>query len=112
MNVNWGVSSIFNRPSFVRRAPEILDKHNAQVLIMGHNHQATHRSFHNGKQYINTGTWTDVTSFDPGSLGRLSKPTYAYIEYPEGDETSSRGFTNVFLRICRGKHHDWKEFEL
>ncbi|MDZ4678705.1 MAG: metallophosphoesterase [Oligoflexia bacterium] len=103
---------IFKRPNFVNLAPEIMQKHNAQVLIMGHNHQPTHRHYHDGRQYINTGTWTDITSFDPGSLGRMSRPTYAYIEYPEGVTPGQGVIPKVALRIWRGKHHEWEEFEL
>src|SRR6185369_9022845 len=75
---------LFNRPHFGKIAPQIMALYNAQILVMGHNHQAAHRHYRDGRQYVNTGTWTDVTSFDPGSLGRLSRPTYAFLEYPEG----------------------------
>lgn len=102
---------LFRRPLFHRIAPGIIEKHKAQILIMGHNHQATHRIYQNGTQYVNTGTWTDVTSFDPGSLGRLSRPTYAYIEYPEGVTPGKGVLPNVSLRVWRGLHHPWEDFE-
>jgi len=102
---------LFNRPHFYKIAPAIIEKHCCQILIMGHNHQADHRHYPNGSQYLNTGTWTDVTSFDPGSLGRLSRPTYALIEYPDGVAPGQGVLPQVFLRIWKGKHHVFEEFE-
>lgn len=102
---------LFDRPRFASLAPEILKKYGAQVLIMGHNHQPDHRHFADGSQYVNTGTWTDVTSFDPGSLGRLSRPTYAHIEYPEGVSPGTGTTPQVTLRVWRGRHHEWEQFE-
>ena len=36
-----------------------------------------------GTEYFNTGTWTDLTSLDIASLGKITKLTYVLIEYPE-----------------------------
>jgi UDP-2,3-diacylglucosamine pyrophosphatase LpxH len=102
---------LFNRPKFPKIAPDILKAHNKQILIMGHNHQAAHRHYRDGTQYVNTGTWTDVTSFDAGSLGRLSRPTYAYIEYVEGSKPGDNVVPMVSLRVWKGRHHEWEEFE-
>ena len=105
------VGELFNRPKFTSIAPEILRNYGAQILIMGHNHQPTHRHYPDGTQYVNTGTWTDVTSFDPGSLGRLSRPTYAIIEYPEGVAPGEGVLPKVSLQVWKGRHHEWEEFE-
>lgn len=102
---------LFKRPLFARIAPDIIAKTGAQILLMGHNHEATHRHYRNGTQYVNTGTWTDFTSFDPGSLGRMSRPTYALIEYPEGASPGQGTVPLVSLRIWRGKHHESEPFE-
>lgn len=102
---------ILKRPNFAKLAPKIMEAHNAQILIMGHNHQPTHRHYQDGRQYVNTGTWTDITSFDPGSLGRLSRPTYALIEYPQGVIPGSGQIPRVSLQVWKGKHKEWEVFE-
>ncbi|MCC6277018.1 MAG: metallophosphoesterase [Oligoflexia bacterium] len=105
------VYEMMNRPKFAELAPEIMAQHKAQILILGHNHQAAHRHFSDGRQYVNTGTWTDVTSFDPGSLGRLSRPTYGFIEYGHGHVPGDGHLPRVSLRVWKGRHHEWEEFE-
>ncbi len=102
---------IFSRPKFAKIAPGILKANNAQILLMGHNHEATHRHYNDGTQYVNTGTWTDITSFDPGSLGRRSMPTYAIIEYPPGVEPGQGVLPKVSLQVWRGLHQVWDVFE-
>ena len=102
---------LFNRPKFAKIAPEILKKTGAKILLMGHNHQATHRFYRNGTQYVNTGTWTDVTSFDPASLGRTHRATYAVIEYPEG-VVPGQGVTPIVkLQVWKGEYRIWDLFE-
>jgi UDP-2,3-diacylglucosamine pyrophosphatase LpxH len=83
---------MFNRPSLEEIAEEIFSGDSGtnseavpfDTLIMGHNHQPTTRIFPGGKQYINTGTWTPVTSLDLATLGHRTVRTYALIEYMEG----------------------------
>jgi UDP-2,3-diacylglucosamine pyrophosphatase LpxH len=102
---------IFRRPKFVRVAKEVLKANGSQILLMGHNHQPGHFHYPDGTQYVNTGTWTDVISFDAGSLGRMSRPTYAVIEYPDGVSQGQGVLPQVSLRVWRGKHHEWEVFE-
>lgn len=97
---------LMKRPVFRGIAHGILQETGAKILIMGHNHEATHRHYRDGTQYVNTGTWTDVTSFDPASLGRLSRPTYAYIDHSKEGE-----LPKVELKVWRGKHREWEAFE-
>jgi len=100
----------FNRPKFAELAPGIMRKHHVKALIMGHDHQAMHLQFADGTQYLNTGTWTDVTSFDPGTLGRLSRPTYAFIEYPVGTAPGQGVLPRLSLKVWRGKYREWELF--
>jgi UDP-2,3-diacylglucosamine pyrophosphatase LpxH len=77
---------LFHRPSLEDVAERMLtgpghESLGYDTIIMGHNHQAALRVFPNGKQYINTGTWTSVTSLDIANLGRQTLRTYALIEY-------------------------------
>ncbi|MBK9293955.1 MAG: hypothetical protein IPM57_05845 [Oligoflexia bacterium] len=100
------VYQLMNKPKLRSLAQSILQESGAKILIMGHNHEAAHRHYRDGTQYINTGTWTDVTSFDPASLGRLSRPTYAYIEHIQDNQ-----LPKVSLKVWKGKHHSWEVFE-
>ena len=102
---------IFRRPRFERVAAEILRESSVKILLMGHNHQPTHLRFTDGTQYINTGTWTDVISFDAGTLGRMSKPTYALIEYQDGVIPGTGILPRASLRVWHGKHHESESFE-
>jgi hypothetical protein len=58
--------------------------------------QAALRVFPGGKQYINTGTWTPITSLDMSTLGHRVLRTYALIEYVDGKARAS-------LKIWNGK---------
>jgi UDP-2,3-diacylglucosamine pyrophosphatase LpxH len=82
------IAEALHRPSLEEVAESLLtgpgsDEIAYDTLIMGHNHQATIRIFQGGKQYINTGTWTPITSLDMSTLGHRVLRTYALIEYLE-----------------------------
>ena len=68
-------------------------------MILGHTHIALYREYPGGRVYVNTGTWNHVTSLDVGSLGRLVRLTYAYLEL---DPESGRW--QPHLREWRGYH--------
>jgi Ca2+/Na+ antiporter len=81
-------------------------------VVQGHTHVAQHSQL-GSIEYLNTGTWTDITSFDPGQLGRLSRPTYALIEYPPNTQPGQAGaLPRVALQVWRGRHREWEQFEL
>jgi UDP-2,3-diacylglucosamine pyrophosphatase LpxH len=105
------LGEIFHRPKFAEVAREVLKLHGSKILLLGHNHQAAHLHFSDGTQYVNTGTWTDVVSFDAANLGRMSKPTYAFMEYPPGISPGSGVTPKVYLRVWRGHHHQSEAFE-
>ncbi len=73
------------------------------TIIMGHNHQAAVRVFPGGKQYINTGTWTSITSLDFSTLGRQILRTYVLIEYVDGK-------AQPILKIWNGKPNVTDDF--
>ena len=66
------------------------------TIIMGHNHQAKVRVFRGGKLYVNTGTWTPITSLHWGSLGHQVVRTYAIIDYQE------TGAPHISLKVWNG----------
>jgi len=59
-----------------------------------------YRQFANDKEYFNTGTWTEVTSLDVASFGRITKLTYVMIDYSDDGNGRPRGR----LKEWRGYH--------
>lgn len=83
-------SAVF--PDLSESARRILNDERVHTVIFGHSHVYRYRQWGEGKEYFNTGTWTDLTSLDIGSLGKITKLTYVLIEYPEVEaETMPRG---------------------
>jgi len=77
-------SAIF--PDLSDSARRILKDERVHTVIFGHTHVYHYRQFGNDKEYFNTGTWTEITSLDVASFGRITKLTYVLIEYPETTE--------------------------
>ncbi len=87
---NWSIkriiqviaeSAIF--PDLSESARKILGDERVHTVIFGHTHVYQYRQWSENKEYFNTGTWTEVTSLDIVSLGKITKLTYVLIEYPE-----------------------------
>lgn len=91
-------SAIF--PDLSDSARKILKDERLHTVIFGHTHVYQYRQFSNDKEYFNTGTWTEVTSLDVASLGRITKLTYVLIEYPEDGVSRPRSR----LKEWRGYH--------
>ncbi len=89
-------SAVF--PDLSESARRILNDERVHIVIFGHTHVYQYRQW-SGKEYFNTGTWTDITSLDIPSLGKITKLTYVLIEYPENGE-KPRGR----LKEWRGYH--------
>lgn len=90
-------SAIF--PDLTDSAKKILQDDRVHTVIFGHSHVYTYRQWAMDKEYFNTGTWTEITSLDVISLGKITKLTYVYLEYPpEGGRPRGR------LKEWRGYH--------
>ena len=90
-------SAIF--PDLSESARKILGDERVRLVIFGHSHVYQYRQWGQDKEYFNTGTWTELTSLDLVSLGKITKLTYVLIEYPEsGDKPRGR------LKEWRGYH--------
>lgn len=50
-----------------------------KLLIVGHTHTPMHRTFVDGTQFINTGTWTKMVDLDLGRKSQSRALTYAHI---------------------------------
>lgn len=90
-------SAIF--PDLSEAAHRILADERVNIVIFGHTHVYQYRQWSIDKEYFNTGTWTDITSLDIHSLGKITKLTYVLLEYPE-DGGRPRGR----LKEWRGYH--------
>lgn len=91
-------SAVF--PDLSEAARRILADERVHTVIFGHSHVYQYRQWGRDKEYFNTGTWTDITSLDIPSLGKITKMTYVLIEYPEEGAGRPRGR----LKEWRGYH--------
>ena len=89
-------SAIF--PDLSDSARRILADERVHTVVFGHTHVYQYRQWGSDQEYFNTGTWTELTSLDVSSLGKITKLTYVLVEYPE---KSNRPF-------CRLK--EWKGY--
>ncbi len=90
-------SAIF--PDLSEAARKILVDDKVHTVIFGHSHVYQYRQWSSDKEYFNTGTWTEITSLDIASYGKITKLTYVFLDYPE-DGTRPRGR----LKEWRGYH--------
>jgi UDP-2,3-diacylglucosamine pyrophosphatase LpxH len=90
-------SAVF--PDLGEAARRILADERVHMVIFGHTHVYQYRQYAVDKEYFNTGTWTELTSLDIPSLGKITKLTYVLIDYPE-DGARPRGR----LKEWRGYH--------
>lgn len=74
-------SAIF--PDLSDSAKKILNDERVHTVVFGHTHVYQYRQWGKDREYFNTGTWTELTSLDVSSLGKITKLTYVLVEYPE-----------------------------
>lgn len=86
-------------PDLSNSAKAILKDDRIHTVVFGHTHVYQYKQWPGGKQYFNTGTWTDLTSLDVQSLGKITKLTYVLFEY---EQDSSR--PNGRLKNWKGYH--------
>lgn len=91
-------SAIF--PDLSESARRILNDDRTHTVVFGHTHVYQYRQWDQNKEYFNSGTWTDITSLDIMSLGKITKLTYILFEYPEEEGSRPRGR----LKEWRGYH--------
>lgn len=83
-------SAVF--PDLSESARRVLQDERVHTVCFGHSHVYQYRQFSESREYFNTGTWTDLTSLDIASLGKITKLIYVLFEYPvEGDINRPRG---------------------
>lgn len=74
-------ASVF--PDLTDAARRILRTPDIHTVVFGHTHVYKHVQIGDAKQYLNTGTWTDIISMDLETYARRSKLTYVRVEYDE-----------------------------
>ncbi len=74
-------SAVF--PDLSESARRILLDERVHTVCFGHTHVYQYRQWAEDMEYFNTGTWTDITSLDISSLGKITLLTYVLFEYPE-----------------------------
>ncbi len=88
-------------PSLRKAAQRILEANpDLHTVIMGHTHMPVHVQFPDGREYLNTGTWNEVTSLDLTSFGKGTRFTYALVDYQKNPARP-----HVYLREWRGHWH-------
>ncbi|MCC7403427.1 MAG: metallophosphoesterase [Bdellovibrionales bacterium] len=73
-------------PDLSETARRVLLDDRVHTVIFGHTHVYQYRQWSEDMEYFNTGTWTELTSLDIASLGKITKLTYVILEYPENGE--------------------------
>ncbi len=56
-----------------------------KTIVFGHTHRPMNKVYPDGKQYINTGTWTKMINMDWRSIGTHSRRTFALIHIKDGE---------------------------
>lgn len=74
-------SAIF--PDLTESARRVLQDERVHTVCFGHSHVYQYRQFAENSEYFNTGTWTDLTSLDIASLGKITKLIYVIFEYSD-----------------------------
>jgi len=85
-----------------REAREILDeRQDLRTIIFGHTHRPMNKIYPDGKQYINTGTWTKMINLDFARIGQQFALTFAFIRLKDGE-------SHCELRQWVGEHNPHK----
>lgn len=74
-----------------------------RLVVFGHTHRPMNKVFPDGKQYINTGTWTRMIDLDWRAIGRSFRRTFAYIRIRDGEVQAD-------LRHWVGEHSPHQAF--
>jgi len=68
-----------------KEARRLLDQSpGVQTVIFGHTHKPMNKVYPDGKQYINTGTWTKMINLDWRSIGQQYCLTFAFVRIRDG----------------------------
>ena len=95
------IKDISQRPSLTLAARKLLEADESiHTVIMGHTHVPKYVQFPDGREYLNTGTWTEVTSLNLDTLGKHTRYTYVYVDY-----SSPKNRPYARLKEWKGRWH-------
>ncbi len=93
-------------PKITAGARRVLDANpGIHTVCMGHTHTPKYVQFSDGREYLNSGTWTGVTSLDLLSFGKGTHYTYIFIDYSKNPARP-----HGYLKEWKGKWHEDVEF--
>jgi len=88
-----------------KQARRLLDQDKSlQTIIFGHTHKPMDKVYPDGKQYINTGTWTKMINLDWRNIGQQYCLTFAFVRIRNGKARCE-------LRQWFGEHSPHKTFQ-
>lgn len=86
-------------------ARKLLDQEaDVKTVIFGHTHKPMNKLYPDGKQYINTGTWTKMINLDWRNIGNQYCLSFAYVRIRDGKAQCE-------LRYWLGEHSPHKAFQ-
>lgn len=92
-----------------KEARDILDhKQDTRTVIFGHTHLPVNKIWPDGKQYINTGTWTRMIHLDWRRLGAQVNLTFAHVRIHDGPDGGKRAQCD--LRQWEGEYSPHRVF--
>jgi UDP-2,3-diacylglucosamine pyrophosphatase LpxH len=100
----------------------LTDKSSVRTVIFGHTHRPMDRVYPDGKQYINTGTWTRMINLDWSGLGQNLRMTFAHVKVEEPDAATvalalaenkdpPKPHIRAELREWVGEHYPHRSFQ-
>lgn len=89
-----------------RQARKLLDQEKEiRTIIFGHTHMPLNKVYPDGKQYINTGTWTKMVNLDWRNIGQQFCLTFAIVKIKNNQSECE-------LRQWVGEHSPHKPFRV
>lgn len=87
-------------PKLDHYAKDILKSNKIHTVIFGHTHNYKYFQYGLDKEYINTGTWTNMISLNLNEFGTKTFLSYAIIKYPKNSRPRAKlkrwhGYWNV-----------------
>lgn len=83
----------------------LMTRDDIHTVILGHNHRPVFRQFGEGKEYVNTGTWNQMTHLEIDRLGSQLYCTFAFVEYIDSRPRAS-------LKIWKGRRKSYVETDV
>ncbi len=89
-------------PSYNKAARKILDQNpEIHTVVMGHTHTPVYKQFEDGREYLNSGTWTEVTSLDLLHFGKGTRYTFIFVDYSQSPTRP-----HAYLKEWKGRWHE------